>query len=116
MAVRGAQGGVLHLCTGVRVGGHHKARLAQLDVVEVQQVAVVGRDLHHIVDCAHRRQTACHDAQTDEGDEGAAQKPQDRVAALFLRLPRRTAAAGRLLGGASLPESTVAADLSSFVV
>ena len=88
VAVGGAQGGILHLCTGVRIVGHDHAGLAQLDVVQVQQVAVVGRGLHHIVHHAHGQQAAGHDAQAQQGGNGAADEPQDRVLCLFLRFLR----------------------------
>ena len=88
VAVGGAQGGILHLCTGVRIVGHDHAGLAQLDVVQVQQVAVVGRGLHHIEHHTHGQQAAGHDAQAQQGGNGAADEPQDRVLCLFLRFLR----------------------------
>ena len=89
VAVGGAQGGILHLGTGVRVGGHDHTGLAQLDVVQVQQVAVVGGGLHHIVHHAHGHQTAEHDAQADQGGDGAADEPQDGMVLFLLRFLRR---------------------------
>ena len=53
VAVGGAQGRVLHLCTSVRVGGHHHAGLAQFNVIQIQQIAVIGRGLHHVIDGTH---------------------------------------------------------------
>ena len=119
MAVGGAQGGVLHLCAGVGVGGHHKARLAQFDVVEVQQVAVTGRSLHHIVYSAHCHQTARHNAQTDEGDDGPAQESKNRMALLFsllLRFAGLTDPPVLLRCGPLLPERTITVESPSFIV
>ena len=103
VAVGGAQGGILHLRAGVGIGGHHSAGLAQLDVVQVQQVAVVGRGLHGVVHRRHCRQAAHHDAQADEGSQRAAQRPEDGVLRLFpglLWLPGGTPALGRLFPAA----------------
>ena len=119
MAVGRAQGGVLHLCAGVGVGGHHKARLAQFDVVEVQQVAVTGRSLHHIVYSAHRHQTARHNAQTDEGDDGPAQESENGMAVLFsllLRFAGLTDPPVLLRCGPLLPERTITVESPSFIV
>ena len=44
----------------IRVGGHHDAGLAQLDAVQVQQIAVVGGGLHHIEHSADHQSTARH--------------------------------------------------------
>ena len=85
MAVRGAQGGILHLCAGIRVGGYHHTGLAQLDVVQVQQVTVVGSSLHHIEHHAHGHHAAQHDAKAEHRSKGATDEPQDGVFALFLR-------------------------------
>ena len=113
MAVGRAQGGVLHLCAGVGVGGHHKARLAQFDVVEVQQVAVTGRSLHHIVHSAHCHQTARHNAQTDEGDDGPPQESENGMAVLFSLLLR---SAGLTDPPVLLPERTITVESPSFIV
>ena len=85
VAVGRAQGRVLHLCPGVRVGGHDHAGLAQFNVVQIQQVAVVGGRLHHIQHSAHRHQATQHDAQAHHRCDRPAKEPQDRVPALLLR-------------------------------
>ena len=85
MAVGGAQGGILHLCAGIRVGSHHHTGLAQLDIVQIQQVAVVGGSLHHIEHHAHSHHAAQHDAQAEHRSKGAANEPQHGMLALFLR-------------------------------
>ena len=54
----------------------------------IQQVAVTGRSLHHIVHSAHCHQTARHNAQTDEGDDGPAQESESGMAVLFSLLLR----------------------------
>ena len=119
MAVGGAQGGVLHLCAGFGVGGHHKARLTQFDVVEVQQVAVTGRSLHHIVHSAHCHQTARHNAQTDESDDGPAQESENGMAVLFFLLLRPAGLTDPpvlLRCGPLLPERTITVESPSFIV
>ena len=83
VAVGGAQGRVLHLCTSVRVGGHHHAGLAQLNVIQIQQIAVIGRGLHHVIDGTHSQQAACHYAQTEQGGNSPANEPQERMLFLF---------------------------------
>ena len=84
VAVGGAEGGVLDLGAGVRVGGHHHAGLAQLDLVQVQQVAVVGRGLHHIKHHAHRQRAPRHYPHAEQGGKDAEERPQDRMLWLFL--------------------------------
>ena len=84
VAVGRAQRGILHLCTGVRVGSHHHTGLAQLNVVQIQQVAVVGGSLHHVIYSTHCHQTACHDAQTNQCSNGSANEAQNGMSALFM--------------------------------
>ena len=84
VAVGGAQGGVFDLRAGVGVGGHHHAGLAQLDLVQVEQVAVVGRGLHHIKHHAHRQRAPRHHPHAEQGGKDAEERPQDRMLWLFL--------------------------------
>ena len=88
-------------------------RQAQFDVVEVQQVAVTGRSLHHIVHSAHCHQTARHNAQTDESDDGPAQESENGMAALFSLLLRF---AGLTDPPVLLPERTITVESPSFIV
>ena len=100
VAVGGAQGRVLHLCTSVRVGGHHHAGLAQFNVIQIQQIAVIGRGLHHVIDGTHSQQAACHYAQTEQGGNGPANEPQERMLFRFtgfLQLLRFPSGPGSML-------------------
>ena len=99
MAVGGSQSRILHLGSGVGVCRHHGTGLTQLNVVQVQQVAVVGRSLHNIVHGPHRHQAARHDAQAQQGGNGPAQKFEHRMLAFFPRFLRGAA----LFGGLCFP-------------
>ena len=110
MAAGRAQGRILDLCPGVGVGRDDRAGLAQLDVVQIEQVAVVGGGLYHIIDCAHHQQTAGHDAQTDQRCEGAAKELQHGMFALLARL---LGCFGRFAAGFRFPAAVVDIDLTS---
>ena len=128
VAVGGAQGGVFHLSTGVRVGSHHHTGLAQLNVVQVQQVAVVGCSIDHIVHGPHGQQAAANNAQADHRGNEPPQHAPEGDTPLFFRLFGFLGGTGSslLLAAAAqvhftsrlgpLLHGVPAADLSCFIV
>ena len=66
-----------------------------------------------IVHSAHCHQTARHNAQTDEGDDGPAQESENGMAVLFSLLLRF---AGLTDPPVLLPERTITVESPSFIV
>ena len=75
--------------------------------------------LYHIVHSAHCHQTARHNAQTDEGDDGPAQESENGMTVLFFLLLRPAAEQNRRVReprGPLLPERTITVESPSFIV